>query len=75
MEDLEQYDISVILKANILEEDLKTDPGQKKIVSKIIYSDGKYFKTYCHGFLNNEGELIIKISAVCDDQTIEIIEE
>lgn len=58
-----------------MEEDLKSDPSQTKIASKIIYSNGKYIKTYCQGFLNEEGDFSIKISSVCEDPTIEVLGE
>ena len=35
-EDSEQYDITLIIKSKILEEELKKEPGQKKVISKIM---------------------------------------
>jgi len=67
--------MSLILKSRILEDDLKNEPNQTRIVSKIIYSGGKYIKTYCTGFLNTEGDFSMKISAVCDDNHIEVLGE
>ena len=57
----------------MLEEDLKQDPSCSKIASKIIFSNGKYIKTYCKGFLNSEGEFSIRLSGICEDNNLEIL--
>ena len=74
-EDQEQYDISLVLNVGVLESDLKKELDQRKIVSKIIPAYGKYVKTYCEGFLDQEGKLCIKLSGVCEDSGITIIDE
>lgn len=35
-EDHEQYDISLVLNSKVIEQDLKKEPNQRKVVSKII---------------------------------------
>lgn len=74
-EDAEQYDISLILGSQVLEDDLKQQPGQKKLISKIIYSKGKYIKAYCEGFINEENRVSIRMQGICEDGTIIIKDE
>ena len=54
---------------------MKSDPNQTKVASKIIFSNGKYFKTYCQGFLNEEGDFSIKITSSCEDNKVEVLGE
>ena len=74
-EDQEQYDISLVLNSLVLEQDLKKEHDHKKVVSKILPAYGKYVKTYCEGYLDADGKLCIKLTGVCEDSAITIIEE
>ena len=54
---------------------MKKEPDNRKVVSKIIPAYGMYVKTYCEGYLSPEGLLCIKLSGVCEDSLMNIIEE
>jgi hypothetical protein len=71
-EDAELYDVSLLLESKVIEDDLMSS---QKVVSKIVYCDGKYIKIYCTGFLNSKGSFSIKINAVCEDRNIQILND
>ena len=60
---------------SVLEQDLKKEPDQRKIVSKIIPANGKYVKVYCEGHLDDVGSLAIKLRGVCEDSSVTINSE
>ena len=74
-EDGEQYDISLVLNLSVLESDLAKEPDQRKVVSKIIPARGKYVKAYCEGYLSPENLLCIKLTGICEDSGITVVEE
>ena len=37
--------------------------------------NGQYVKAFCEGYLNPEGELCLKMSGICEDPAITIIDE
>lgn len=74
-EDHEQYDISLVLNLSVLEADLAKEPDQRKVVSKIIPARGKYVKAYCEGYLGPENLLCIKLTGICEDSGITVVEE
>ena len=63
-----------MLQSGILEEDLKLAPSRTKIVSKVIYSQGKYIKAFVEGSLD-DGKLSIKMTGISEDSEIIVIEE
>ena len=75
-EDHEQYDISLVLNSFVIEQDLKKEHNQRKVVSKIIQAYGRYVKVYCEGYLSGDpGHMCIKLWGVCEDSGITIVEE
>lgn len=73
------YDISNVIQSGVIEEDLRKSPTGTKTVSKIIYSQGRYIKAYCQGFLQKDFEgverLCIRMSGFCENADIKILEE
>ena len=74
-EDHEQYNISLVLNEQVIESDLKKEPNQRKVVSKIISAYGMYVKAYCEGYLGPGDQLCIRLWGVCEDSGITIIQE
>ena len=44
-------------------------------MSQIVFANGKYVKAFCEGFLDAEDEVCLKISGICEDSEVTIIEE
>ena len=64
-----------MLQKKVVEEDLKKRPNQRKMVSKVLYANGKYVKAFCEGFLGSEGDLCLRMSGTCEDSEITILDE
>lgn len=78
---ISQKDLSWVLASGVIEKDLSDSPSKIKVVSKVVYSQGKYIMTYIEGYLSQQinkdekQKLCVKISGVCSDNTIVILEE
>ena len=76
-EDHEQYDISLVLNLEVLESDLRNEPDQRKVVSKIVPGGNSsfYVKAYCEGYLGPDNLVGIKLTGICEDSGITVVEE
>lgn len=78
-EDVKHYDISSVIQSGVIEDDLRKSATGTRLVSKIIYSQGRYIKAYCEGFLLKDFEgierLCIRMSGICENSDIKILDE
>lgn len=49
---INQKDLSWVFTTGLIEKDLNNQPNKSKVVSKILYSQGKYIMTYIEGYLS-----------------------
>ena len=59
--------MSLVLASRVIENDLKRQPDERKMISQIIYVKNKYVKVYVEGYLDAEGNMAIKMSGICED--------
>ena len=50
------------------------DPRKKKVVSQIIQCKNKYVKVYAEGSLDEQNQLQVKLSGICEDDNVKIQE-
>lgn len=77
MHEIEEFvnelDIGKFLSSGVIEKDLLTVPSKSKVVSKVVFSQGKYILTYLEGYLHQQSKdvysLAVKISGICLDNS------
>ena len=48
---------------------------QTVVASKILHSEDLQYKAYCHGRLAEDNSIVVKLSAICEDSSIEVLDE